>query len=101
MKKISLLFLMSMPITLTSCEHHAISEGRACYKKYLSKTMKDPSSLVIYDEKYVMNDPPKVIFTVDYGGKNGFGAMARSTSTFETVYNSDHITVDGQFIMME
>lgn len=76
MKKIFLLLIICI---LTSCGNDSVSNGRELYKRYFNKVLKDPSSLVIYDEKYHDDGTGNVTWTIDYGAKNSFGAMDRKT----------------------
>lgn len=75
MKKI--IFLLVAMVALSSCEDHKVSEGRKLWKSYLKKNLKDPSSLVIYDEDYT--EGGSVMWTIEYGAKNSFGGMGRET----------------------
>lgn len=91
MKKVILLFILALP--LFSCENRYVSEGRTLYEMYFEKYLKDPSSFKVYDEKYTI-DGATVHWTLDYGAKNGFGAMDREQVEFETI--SDYIFIDGK-----
>lgn len=82
MKKI--LFLLAIAFSLAGCEDKGISTGRSLYKAYLKKFMKDPSSLVIYNESYT-KEGYRIYWTIDYGGRNGFGGMTRETLEVETL----------------
>ncbi|MDQ6477843.1 hypothetical protein [Dyadobacter sp. LHD-138] len=99
MKKLLLPF--ALLVLLSACENNDISTGRKIYEKYLQKTLKDPESLVIHEEKVELLKSPEVKFTVDYGAKNGFGAMNRSTMVFETHGSFDYLTVNGKFTKIE
>ena len=72
---------------LSSCEPSAVRQGRDLYKAYFNKMLKDPSSFVVYDEKYEVSETNKytVEWKLDYGAKNGWGAMDRETVEFTTV----------------
>lgn len=74
--------LVIVLVCMSSCEDKYVSKGRKAYKAYFQKTLKDPSSLVIYSETYE-HESIKVDFTVDMGAKNSFGAMVRETYVFE------------------
>lgn len=95
MKKVILLFVIfSIGFSLMSCEPENVTKGRKVYMEYFNSTLRDPESLKIYSEKVKKIDDYQYIFIVDYGAKNGYGAMNRKTITFETLGN--HLTsVDG------
>ena len=58
--------LVIVLVCMSSCEDKYVSKGRKAYKAYFEKTLKDPSSLVIYSETYE-HESIKVEFTVDMG----------------------------------
>lgn len=91
MKKIALLFILAL--LLLSCENKHVSEGRNMYKMYFEKYLKDPSSFKVYDEKYTL-DGVSVHWKLDYGAKNGFGAMDREQVEFET--SLGYLFIDGK-----
>lgn len=62
------------------------------YEMYFDKYLKDPSSFKVYDEKYTL-DGVRVFWKLDYGAKNGFGAMDRKCVEFET--SPGYIFIDG------
>lgn len=71
-----------------SCEPKLVKEGREVYREYLSKNLKDPNSLKIYNESYYLpNGKDGIIseFTVDYGATNSYGAMVRDELKFKIV----------------
>lgn len=78
------LFVVSI---LSSCEQTSVKQGRDLYKAYFHKMLKDPNSFVVYDEKYEVSPDSKykVEWTLDYGAKNGWGAMDREVVEFTTV----------------
>ncbi|GHT63124.1 hypothetical protein FACS189451_09240 [Bacteroidia bacterium] len=82
MKKI--LSVLLLVVMLCACDSSPIRDGRALYKEYLNKVYKDPSSIVIHSEKYVLGEGNRVDWTLDVGGKNSFGAMSRSTHEIKT-----------------
>ena len=70
--------------------------GRESYNKMFQKSLKDPSSLVIYEERYSFDEDGSVHWVLDVGARNGFGGMARKTYKLRTsrylsdrVYNED------------
>lgn len=71
-------------ILLSGCEPEAVLKGRHVYKEYYKKHLKDPDSFKVYEEKYEILDDGSVQWTLDYGAKNGWGAMDRETVTFKT-----------------
>lgn len=94
MKKLLLSLLVAL--TFCACEPQSVTDGRNVWKKYFHKVLTDPESLKIYEEKYVEIDDHTVQWTLDYGAKNGFGAMVRKTVTFKTTHHI--IDIDGQLI---
>ena len=96
------LMILAATAFLTACnkEPKSVVEGRELYKLYLQKTLRDPASLKIYDEKYKINDKgTEVSWTIDYGAKNGFGAMDRATKEITTI--GDMLFVDSHCISKE
>lgn len=95
MKK-TLFYLAGLVIMMStiSCSFEAkvITEGRELYKLYFKKTLKDPESLKIYDEKY-NNSGYYVTWTIDYGAKNSLGGMVRETIEIKTY--EEKVVVDG------
>lgn len=87
--------LILLSITFTSCEDTYVSSGRKLYVKYLKKSLKDPDSLKIYSEKYTKDGTVKVLWEVDHGAKNSFGAMVRSTLKCETIGGSTIFVEEG------
>lgn len=75
-----------------SFEAKSVTEGRELYELYFKKTLKDPESLKIYEEKYV-NLGYYVEWTIDYGAKNSLGGMVRETIKIETY--TEKVVVDG------
>lgn len=97
MKKV--LFLLAIAFALTGCEENPVSTGRSLYKAYLKRFMKDPSSLVIYNESYIKNGY-EIKWTIDYGGKNGFGGMTRETLEVKTL-NGIIFTENGVYTLKD
>lgn len=95
MKKV-LFYLIGLVIAISaiSCSFEAeiITEGRELYKLYFKKTLKDPESLKIYEEKY-SNSGYYVTWTINYGARNSMGGMTRETIKIETY--TDKVVVDG------
>ena len=58
---------------------------------YFRKTLKDPESLKIYDEKYI-DSGNYVLWTLDYGARNSLGGI-RKTIKIETY--TKKVVVDG------
>ena len=69
--------------------------------KYFEKHLNNPSSLVIYEEEYKIEDKndnlSPVHWTIDYGAKNRYGGMDRRTITFRTL-SAAVIEVNGEHI---
>lgn len=83
MKKFLLLLLI--PVLFCSCEPSQVRGGRKIYKAYFKHVLKDPSSLVIYRESYTLGDDEyEVNWELDYGAKNSYGGMVRSSIKFTT-----------------
>lgn len=98
MKKALVLIFFSL-VSL-SCEHPAIYEGRAAYKRYFKEQLQDPESLKIYSEKATRFSYEKAVFEVDYGAKNGFGAYVRKNVKFETK-GSNYLKVNGEYYIFK
>lgn len=82
MKKIILFLAMSL--LFCACEPSAVRDGRRIYKAYFDYILKDPASFVVHSEEYEIQDGSKVHWKLDYGAKNGFGAMGRDYIEFTT-----------------
>lgn len=96
------LMILAATTLLTACskEPKSVVEGRELYQLYFQKTLRDPASLKIYSEKYEINDKgTEISWTIDYGAKNGYGAMDRATKEFKTI--GDILFVDKHFINKE
>jgi len=78
--------------TFVSCD-----KNLEAVKIYLGQTLKDPNSVVIYSKQVVFDNSGVTILKVDYGAKNGYGGMVRSTYYFkiidEVVYDSTEETI--------
>ena len=85
-------------IALCSCENRYVSDGRDLYELYFNKVLKDPSSFKVYDEEYTI-DGASVNWKLDYGAKNGFGAMDREQVEFTTSPN--YISINGEMYNKE
>lgn len=94
MKRI--IFSLLAALLLCACQPQSVTDGRNVWKKYFHKVLTDPESMKIYEEKYVEIDDHTVQWTLDYGARNGFGAMVRKTVTFKTTHHI--IDIDGQLI---
>lgn len=100
MRKAILLLMTTVLLAACDSEPKNVSEGRELYQLYFQKTLRDPESLKIYSEKYeVDGDGIKVSWTIDYGAKNGYGAMDRETKEFMTI--GDMLFVDNHYISKE
>lgn len=99
-KALLFITLVTGLLCLSSCKNQEdkyVSKGRKAYKAYFERTLKDPSSLVIYSETYE-HESIKVEFTVDMGAKNSFGAMVRETYVFE-ILDGKIYKVNGEFYL--
>jgi len=99
---IKALLILFATVLLAACDSEPknVSEGRELYQLYFQKTLRDPESLKIYSEKYEVDaDGIKVSWTIDYGAKNGYGAMDRATQEFMTIGNM--LFVDNHYISKE
>ena len=85
MKKLIIIIISCF--ILVGCEQEEVRQGRALYKAYFNKYLKDPESLRIYDEAFSVSqkDDNTVYWTIDYGAKNDYGAYVRRTVRFTTV----------------
>lgn len=92
MKKLIPILVFS---SLLACDHPFVYNGRRAYKSYFREHLKDPNSLVIYNEKIIERKGTRITFEVDMGSRNSYGGMARETYVFETVQD-DVITVNGR-----
>lgn len=103
MKKFIL--LLACGLLFASCEPLQVRQGRRVYKAYFNYTLKDPSSLVIYDEDYTLDGDSQVIWEINYGAKNSYGAMVRSEIKFSTISNYsiwiDKLYGGGHYTMSE
>ena len=97
MKKI--LLLISLAFIFLSCEDSSVRDGRKLYKMYFDKTLKDPKSFIVYDEKYTINDKYTVNWVLDAGAKNSLGGMVRKTYNITTIDGT--IEVDGELYEKE
>lgn len=82
MKK--LVFIITALLIFSACEPASVVSGRKLYKNYFRTVLKDPMSLEIHNEEYLVNGV-KVFWEVDYSAKNSLGGRVRSTIEFETV----------------
>lgn len=82
-----LILILIAALTLVGCEFEKayIKESREMWKAYFQITLKDPNSLVIYDEKCLDEGYQCVEWEINYGAKNGFGGMVRETIKFKTI----------------
>lgn len=94
MKRLSL-FLLTGIFLLVGCEATSIKDGRKAYKKYFDKTLTDPKSLVIYEEKAYEWGDKEAIFELDYGAKNRLGGMVRKAIKLKTLGDNLLIIEDG------
>jgi hypothetical protein len=93
MKKLTLALLALLFIC--SCDDPNVRNGRKIYKEYFKEVLIDPESLKIYKEEIIKHEGSLVVFKVDYGAKNGFGAYARRTSEFE-ILGPYIMSIDGK-----
>ena len=79
MKKCLLIVALILSVVMLSCESSNIRTARKMYREYIKSTLKDPHSLVYYEETLVNEHrgSGEIEFYVDYGAKNSYGAMAR------------------------
>ena len=95
MKKLVLLLLCTLAI-LSSCERSSVTDGRKLYKLYFRKALIDPDSFKVYDEAYKFVDAYEIDWAIDYGARNGGGAMTRHTVQFKT-FGGTYIHIDGEY----
>lgn len=89
-----LLFSILFALALSSCENRYVVHGRHLYELYFNKNLKDPSSFKVYNEKYTIEDNGITVnWELDYGAKNGFGAMDREQVEFTTTL--DYLFING------
>lgn len=62
-----------------------VSQGREAYQGYFKDNLRDPESLVVYDESYTEYEGDSVVWHVEYGARNGFGGMNRTRMKFVTI----------------
>lgn len=98
MKK-TLLFLACV-LLFCACEPQNVKQGRKIYNKYFHHVLIDPDSFKVYSEKYTVKESKEynenwVEWSLDYGAKNGYGAMTRKDVKFET-YKDMMIKIDGE-----
>lgn len=91
------IFILLAFLFLSSCEDSQVSNGRKLWKAYLNTFAKDPSSIVIYNESYTKDG--MIEWTIDYGGKNSYGGMTRSTLKCRTA--SKYLFVDDEVFTKE
>ena len=60
--------------------------------------LKDPDSFKVYSEKYKLVGDNDVEWTLDWGAKNGYGAMTRKIETFKTTKDW-WIIIDGEMYL--
>lgn len=85
MKKLFLILITTIAFIGCEFEKAYIKESREMWKAYFKMTLKDPNSLVIYEEKCTDEGYQCVEWEVDYGAKNSFGGMVRKTVKFKTL----------------
>lgn len=85
MKRLILILITTIAFIGCEFEKAYIKEGREMWKAYFQITLKDPNSLVIYEESYTDEGHRCVEWKVNYGAKNGFGGMVRETISFKTI----------------
>ena len=97
MKKVLLIIFATALLTACNSEPKSVVEGRELYQLYFNKTLRDPASFKVYSEKYeISDDGLSVEWTIDYGAKNGYGAMDRATVTVKTI--GDMLFIDNHYI---
>ena len=70
-------------ISLLGCEEQQKEKKAKAYlHDHIKKTLRDPASFKVYDEKVEMDGRYTYILTIDYGAKNGYGGMERRTEKF-------------------
>ena len=93
MRKIVVFIICTL--LLCACDPAPVRNGRKIYERYYRKVLNDPESFKVYSEHYNVVDGTEVQWTLDYGAKNGYGAMVRKTVTFTTL-GEYYITIDGE-----
>lgn len=84
MKK--LLLILALMMLAVSCK----TNDEKQIDEYFKNNLKDPSSFVIHKlERYNTGNENDKFYKLDYGAKNGFGAMDRETVVIE--FTGDHI----------
>ena len=91
MKKV--LFIISI-VFFVAC-----NSNTSTYKKYLKNILKDPESLVIYNEVIEFRKNETVYMKVEYGAKNGYGGMGRNIYYFKIV-NGVVVKADDQSVYL-
>lgn len=91
MKKIVL--IVSALLLMAACEPSQVIGGRKVYKKYFNYILRDPASLQIHKETYIL-DGPSVVWEIDYSARNGLGGMARETIKFTTIADAIFVEED-------
>ena len=77
--------ILSLCLIVSSCEPENVRGGRRLYKAYFDYILKDPSSLVIYSEKYTVGEEKNsIVWELDYGARNSLGGMVREEIEFTT-----------------
>ena len=100
MKK-HVVFALLLPFLLmAACEPSRIKESRKMYREYIKSTLKDPNSLVFYEEKLIKEHKSsgEIEFYVDYGAKNSYGAMARMSHDVYVNVKEDYLIIDKLFV---
>lgn len=96
MKRFLLLALLSLLlVALSSCSGDDVSWGRKACRSYLEQCIDDPSSLVIYSEKYEEDGAGSFLWTLDVGFANAFGGMVRHTVKIETTRMPGYLVDEG------
>ncbi len=88
MKKLILLFT---PLLLLSCKN----EQEKAIDTYFAEHLNDPESFKIYSLKTVEDEGTMKKYILDYGAKNGYGAMTRET-VYVTVIGDEVFRVENQ-----
>lgn len=90
-------FYLALIFILSSCGgNEVVEKARAQYQSYYKKILKDPVSFKVFDEKVTVKDEYIVTFIVDYGAKNSYGGLTRTTDTILVV--GDTFQVNGNSI---
>lgn len=85
MKNLILILITTLSLVGCKFEKQYIKESREMWMAYFHKVLKDPNSLVIYEEKCNDIGIDVVEWEIEYGAKNGFGGMVRETEKFKTI----------------